>query len=300
MKTPQRSIAPMNGMRLFGASFVAALALAACQQGPSPEVQARDKALAEAAQLRGELQARDSLIGEMSSSFDEIEKNIVLMDDREKLIAAGKDEVNMDKRRKIVKDLQLMNGLMKDSRDRIADLTKRLDRSKIDAKDLRKKLKDLDMQLAMRDSSLATMKDELLARDFKIGQINDQLTAVELEVAKREAVIQQQDHDLNKAYIATGTYDELAQKGVLTKEGGVIGIGKRTEVRDEAGPGQFTEVDVRELRKVPVNAKKATLITEHPKGSYRLVEENDHLAYLEIQDPEQFWKRSKYMVLETN
>ncbi|HEX2616270.1 MAG TPA: hypothetical protein VHL57_01945 [Flavobacteriales bacterium] len=293
--TPQTSAA-----RLLAVSFVAALALAACQQGPSPEEQARDKALSESAQLRNELQSRDSLIGEMALSFDEIENNIALMDESGKSIASAKDEANMDKRQRIVKDLQLMNGLLKDSRDRIAELNKRLDRSKIDASGLRKKLKELDMQLAMRDSSIATMKDELLARDFKIGQVNDQLTAIELEVAKREAIIAQQEHEINKAYIATGSYDELAQKGVLTKEGGVIGIGKRTEVRDDAGPGQFTEVDVRELRKVPVNAKSAKLITEHPKSSYQLVEENDHLAYLEIKDPEQFWKRSKYLVLETN
>ncbi|MFT3884154.1 MAG: hypothetical protein QM724_01615 [Flavobacteriales bacterium] len=299
MKPTFKTIAPA-GAHLIGASFVAVLAFTACQRGPSPEEQARDKALAESAQLRNELQGRDSLISEMTLSFDEIEQNIALMNESERSIAANKDEANLDKRKRIMKDLQLMNGLMKDSRERIAELNKRLDRSKIEASGLRKKLKDLDLQLASRDSSIASMKDELLARDFKIGQINDQLTAIELEVAKREAIISQQEHEINKAYIATGTYNELAQKGVLTKEGGVIGIGKRTEVRDDAGPDRFTEVDVRELRKVPVNAKSAKLITEHPKGSYRMVEESDHLAYLEIKDPDQFWKRSKYMVLETN
>lgn len=278
----------------------AMVAFAACHSGPSPEEIARDEARAESARLKTELQARDSLIGEMTLSFDEIERNIALMDDREKMIASGaKDEIGMDKRQRIVKDLQLMNGLLKDSRDRIAELNKRLDKSKIEASGLRKKLKDLDMQLAARDSSLATMKDELLARDFKIGQINDQLTAIELEVAKREAIIQQQEHEINKAYVVMGTYKELEQKGVLTKEGGVIGIGKRTELSDQLAASQFQEVDVREVRRLPLKADKATLVSEHPKSSYQLVEEGDHLAYLEIKDPEQFWKLSRYAVVET-
>lgn len=289
-------------MNLYSKTIaVAALAgLAACQSGPSPEEIARDEARAESARLKSELQARDSLIGEMTLSFDDIERNIALMDDRQKMIASGaKDELALDKRQRIVKDLQLMNGLMKDSRDRIAELTKRLDRSNIDASGLRKKLKDLDLQLASRDSSLASMKDELLARDFKIGQINDQLTAIELEVAKREAIIQQQEHEINKAYVVMGTFKELEAKGVLTKEGGLIGIGKRTELSDKLAASQFQEVDVREVRRLPLKAEKAKLVSEHPKSSYQLVEEGDHLAYLEIKDPEQFWKLSKYAVVET-
>ncbi|HEY0976245.1 MAG TPA: hypothetical protein VGE21_02150 [Flavobacteriales bacterium] len=273
--------------------------LAACQTGPSPEALARDAAQAESARLRAELQGRDSLIGEMTLSFDEIEKNLELMDDREKLIASATgDEIALDKRQRIVRDMQLMNGLMKDSRERIAELTKRLDKSKIEAGGLRKKLKELDMQLAQRDSSIMTMKDELLARDFKIGQINDQLTAIELEVAKREAIIQQQEHEINKAYVALGTYKELEQKGVLVKEGGVIGIGKQTLVSDDANPGQFQEVDVRELRKLPLGGDKAKLVTDHPKKSYSIKEEGTELAYLEIKDPQEFWKLSKYLVVE--
>ena len=187
---------------------------------------------------------------------------------------------------------------MQDSRDRIAQMTKRLDKSKIDASGLRKRLKELDAQLAMRDSSITLMKSDLLAKDFQIAQVNDKLTAIELEIAKREAVILQQDTEINKAYMAMGTFKELETQGVLTKEGGLIGIGKRTEVREDVTRSKFKEVDVRTLHTVALNAQKAKLITEHPKDSYRLVEENDKLAYLEIRDPEQFWKLSRYRVVE--
>lgn len=276
-----------------------AMAFGACNSGPSPEELARDQALADNERLTRELEARDSLIGSMTLSFTEIERNIALMDERQEVVnTATGGEMNMDKRNKIVQDLQLMNGLMKDSRERIADLTKRLDKSKIDAGGLRKKLKDLDMQLASRDSSLANMKDELMARDFKITQINEQLTAIELEVAKREAIIAQQEGELNKVFYATGTFKELEAKGVLTKEGGLVGIGKHTSLRDDASSTAFTEADKREVQRITLNTDKAKLVTEHPRGSYNLVEEGDQFAYLEIKDPNEFWKLSRYMVVE--
>jgi len=270
--------------------------LIACENGPSPgEIAAR----AETERLKSELQGRDSLIGEMALSFDDIEKNIMLMDEREKVLSENAEgELNMDKRKKMVRDLQLMNGLMQESRERIADLTKRLDKSKVETGGLRKKLKALDLMLASRDSSIASMKDELLARDFKIDQVNEQLTAIELEVAKQEAYIEKQTNEMNTAWYVVGTSKELEDQGVVTRTGGLIGIGKTAAVNSDVANDRFKEVDVRQTSRVPLGVKKAHLVTEHPKGSYSIVEEGDELAYLEIKDPAAFWRLSKYMVVE--
>ncbi len=277
--------------------FVAVtLMLAACENGPS---EAELAARAETEALKGQLQSRDSLIGEMTLSFDDIEKNLALMDDREKLLGeSAQGDMSVDKRKKILRDVQLMNGLMKESRDRIAELTKRLDRSKIEAGGLRKKLKELDLQLAARDSSIMTMKDALLAKDFQIGQVNEQLSAIELEVAKHEAFIEQQTNQMNTAWYTVGTSKDLEERGVVVKSGGVIGIGKTRTLSGDATASQFQQVDVRQTHRVTLEGKKATLLTEHPKTSYSIVEEGEKLAYLEIKDPEAFWRLSKYMVVE--
>ena len=274
----------------------AVLMLAACESGPS---QAELAARAETEALKGQLQSRDSLIGEMALSFDDIEKNLALMDDREKLMGEStQGDMSVDKRKKILRDVQLMNGLMQESRDRIAELTKRLDRSRIDASGLRKKLKDLDMQLAMRDSAITTMKDALLAKDFQIGQVNEQLSAIELEVAKHEAFIEQQTNEMNTAWYTTGTSKELEERGVVVRTGGVIGIGKSSMLSGDATASQFKQVDVRQTQRVTLEGKKASLLTEHPKDSYAIVEEGDKLAYLQIKDPAAFWRLTKYLVVE--
>jgi hypothetical protein len=235
----------------------------------------------------------------MALSFDDIEKNIALMDAREQFLGTGAGgELNMDKRKKIVRDIQLMTGLLHESRDRIAELNKRLDKSKIDASGLRKKLKELDQMLASRDSSINTMKEGLLARDFQIEQMNQQLTAIELEVAKREAFIEQQTNELNAAWYVVGTSKELEERGVVTRSGGIIGIGKTAHLSGDVQQGEFKQVDARQMTRVPLGVKKAHLVSEHPKNSYQIVEEGNELAYLEIQDPAAFWKLSRYMVVE--
>ena len=283
-------------MRPMVLALAVSCVLIACENGPSPgEIAAR----AETERLKSELQGRDSLIGEMALSFDDIEKNIMLMDEREKVLSENAEgELNMDKRKKMVRDLQLMNGLMQESRERITDLTKRLDKSKVETGGLRKKLKALDLMLASRDSSIASMKDELLARDFKIDQVNEQLSAIELEVAKQEAYIEKQTNEMNTAWYVVGTSKELEDQGVVTRTGGLIGIGKTAAVNSDVANDRFREVDVRKTSRVPLGVKKAHLVTEHPKGSYSIVEEGDELAYLEIKDPAAFWRLSKYMVVE--
>ncbi len=296
MSTPTSPRRIAKQARPITLALAAAFLISACESGPTEgELAAR----AETENLKSQLLSRDSIIGEMAVSFDEIEKSIAMMDHREIILGEiTTGELDHDKRKKVIKDLQLMNGLMQENRDRIAELTKRLDKSKIEASGLRKKLKELDAMLASRDSSISVMKDGLLAKDFRIEQVSQQLTAMELEVAKREAFIEQQTNEMNAAWYVVGTSKELEERGVITKTGGFIGIGKTAQMNGDVTNNEFIEVDARSTARVPLGVKKARLVTEHPKDSYRIVEEGNELAYLEIKDPKMFWKLSRYMVAE--
>lgn len=275
---------------LFAASL-----LAACQHGPS---EAELAARAEADALRNELNTRDALINEMTQGFSEIESNITLMNEREQLLAdAANDERNIDQKQRILRDIQLMNGLVQESRDRIAELSKQLDGRKVEASGLRKRLKEYEEQLADRDTRLAALHDELLARDFRIEHLTAQLSDSEMEVAKREAVIDQQERALNKVYYTVATTKELEERGVVKRNGGFIGLGRTATLEPNVTSNKFQEADLRDTERIPLGAKKATIITEHPDDSYAVVEQDDELAYLQIKDPDAFWRTSKHLVV---
>jgi hypothetical protein len=61
----------------------------------------------------------------------------------------------------------------------------------------------------------------------------------------------------------------------------------------------FTEIDISKVKTIPVNSRKVELITEHPASSYKLIEDNGQIAYLEIENPQEFWKISKYALMAT-
>lgn len=289
MNTPKTSI------RFAGATALVALGLVACQSGPTESEKA---ALAENTRLKTEVQSRDSLIEDMTRSFGDIEHNLALIEDREKLLPPDEASLTVDQRQRIMRDIQLMNSLMQESRDRIADLTKRLDKSKVESGSLRKKLKALDAELASRDSALALMKEELLAKDFKIEEVNQRLNAFELEMARREATIEQLGNEMHTAYYAVGSAKELEEKGVVKRDGGVLGIGRSTALNSALASNGLSTIDTRSTDRIPLTGKKVELVTDHPDGSYEIVKEKDKLAYLKIKDADAFWRLSHYLVAE--
>jgi hypothetical protein len=53
------------------------------------------------------------------------------------------------------------------------------------------------------------------------------------------------------------------------------------------------------MKSIKLNSKSAKLISEHPANSYKFIlDKNKKIESMEITDPVQFWKISKYAVLE--
>ena len=53
----------------------------------------------------------------------------------------------------------------------------------------------------------------------------------------------------------------------------------------------------RDLEIIPLNTKKAKVMTSHPEGSYEITETEDGNKVLEIRDKEAFWSMSNYLVV---
>jgi hypothetical protein len=58
------------------------------------------------------------------------------------------------------------------------------------------------------------------------------------------------------------------------------------------------KIDIREFNQLPLNTKKAKLVTYHPDGSYHMVmTDKKTVESIVIDKPEEFWKASKYMLI---
>ena len=165
-------------------------------------------------------------------------------------------------------------------------------------KALNKKVADLEFEIKKSENLVTDLKDELLDKNFEIEQLNVQVADMQETIEKKDEVIVSQINELNKAYYACGTFKELKAKGLLTKEGGFIGLGRTKTIAENFSDTVFVQIDISKTRSIPVNSKNAKLISEHPGGSYELVREGELIDHIEIKDPAEFWRISKYAVVE--
>ena len=59
----------------------------------------------------------------------------------------------------------------------------------------------------------------------------------------------------------------------------------------------FTKVDIREFTELEIPSKSPKLIFSAPKKSYKL-QKGKEGSLLTIIDPEEFWKNSRYLVIQ--
>ena len=247
------------------------------------------------------LTSRDSVINEWMLTFDEIEKDLNTVKEKENIITmkSSDKEFSKDKKQQILKDIEYINTLLDQNKKKISSLSAQLKSSGGTIKGLQVKIAELEASMKQRETEIADLKVALTQKDFEIGQLNTRMTEQQIAIAQKDEKISNQTAEMNKGFVAYGTYKSLKAKGLLTKEGGFIGLGKKKSLLEDFSDNAFTQVNISETKSIPVNSKTAKLITDHPKSSYELVrDKNNRIASIEIKDPEQFWKISKYAVVE--
>jgi predicted nucleic acid-binding Zn-ribbon protein len=263
--------------------------------------------------LNTTIEVRDSLVNEMTSTFDEIEQNLTFVRNKRAQMVVVPQEGVENQKEILVADIKLMNEMLEESSIKIDELDKKLKASGIDIKSFKNKIAQLNKSVLEQDNNIQQLRTEVEQRDYKIAEMDVQIVQLKSDIASKEDSIEtksqiiaeksqtivERENEMNTAFFVAGTYDELVNKGVLTKEGGFLGIAKNVTIRDDVKESNFTRLDMRNASQFPINTKKAKLVSEHPDNSYRLVEQNDKIAYLEIENPREFWKLTKYVIVET-
>lgn len=247
------------------------------------------------------INTRDSVISEWITTFDEIEKNIALIKEKEKIITvnSSNSELSKDKKSLVLEDIKYINTLLEQNKKKIASLSEQLRKSGGTMKVLQSKIAELEASMKENETEIGELKTALVDRDFAVGQLNEEMTVMKDTIASKEVKINSQTFEMNKAFYVVGTYKELNAKGLLTKEGGFIGLGKKKSLTSNFPDSLFLQIDITVTKSLPANAKTAKLITEHPDGSYEVLRDaNKNVISIDIKDPALFWKASKYAVME--
>jgi uncharacterized coiled-coil DUF342 family protein len=174
----------------------------------------------------------------------------------------------------------------------IGKLNKVLNGAKTQNLKFRKEINSLQEMIAKSNKDVYFLKEELSSLNASYSELFDKYNA-------QKIAINQLNSSLNEISYVIGTKSELLENGVLTKEGGIIGIGKARKLSNELNVDYFTKSSKTKFKSLILGFKSIKIITSHPKNSYKLTEgEKERIDSLIILDKSSFWKNSKYLVIE--
>jgi len=255
--------------------------------------------------LNQTIEQRDSVVNDMESTFSEIESNMTFIKEKRSQIATLQTEGGKNRKQLIAEDVKLMNTMLEESSKKIADLEAKLRKSGLNLKSYEKRLQALTETIETQNTEIAQLKKEVEGKNANIAELGTKVQNLNKNIQEqtdtityKQKVIVDKTDKLNTAHFALGTFKQLKEEGIVSREGAVLGLGGGKEIQGNLDPKYFTSVDIRQTKTIPLNVKKAVVISEHPTSSYKMVEENGQIAYLQIENPEEFWRLSKYAVIQ--
>ena len=250
---------------------------------------------------------KDTTIVGFISAMNEIQENLDSIKTIEKIVsvqAASNVELKADAKQRIIEDINMIHGLLQKNKELIASLQQKLRNSNVKIAELEKMISLMTKQLADKDAEIAQLNEELQKLHIDIAGLNVKIKDISTEseqksqtIKEKTQTIDQQTVTINTVYYAFGTTKELAENNVLEKEGGVLGVGRSLKMKKDFNQQYFTATDLREFKKMDLNVKKARIVTTHPEGSYHFTGSEKNVESLVIDNPTEFWKASKYLLV---
>ncbi|MCI6050608.1 hypothetical protein [Phocaeicola plebeius] len=245
-----------------------------------------------------ELSNRDTELDEIMGAFNEIQEGFREINEAENRVDLKEGTLESQSAAdKIKDDIRFISEKLKSNREQIAKLEEQLKNSKYQSAQLKKAVKNLTAELAAKQQQIETLQAELAAKNIRIAELDEAVVDLNKNVdelsAENEAktkTVEAQDKSLNTAWYVFGTKSELKDQKIL-KKGDVL-------KDNDFNKDYFTQIDIRKEKEIKLYSKRAELLTSHPQGSYELVKDDKGQLTLKINNPNEFWSVSRYLVIQ--
>ena len=189
---------------------------------------------------------------------------------------------------------------MEENKKRLAALKDQLKKSDVKTAALQETIKLLTARLEEKEQEISGLKEQLVKLNFTIEALNATVDTLVDETALQSKVISQQDAllgEMSTIWYVVGTKKDLSERGIIEKAGGLFS--GNMKISKMINPDNFITADMRNISRIDFKSSKAELVSVHPEGSYKFLEENDEITGLEIINAKDFWKSSRFLVIMT-
>lgn len=235
---------------------------------------------------------KEQVINFFLEQFNTIQENLNRIKEKQKIVTLSTKDGELKKtpQEQIISDIAFINELLDKNRQTIQALNEKVRQSNVKIDGLDKTIETLNNMIDEQDAEITFLKHKLSNLNIQLNNIDDKYKA---ELKSSEAKTEK----LNRAYCAIGTQDELLKQNLILKKGGSIGIGKLEDVDPNLPNNMLSTINIYRTTDISIAARKVKLISDHAKGSYKITDRGS-IKTLSINDPDEFWKLSRYLVIE--
>lgn len=248
---------------------------------------------------------KDSEIDSLFATLNEIEENLAAVNSRCNAVQElrrSNIEGQPNVKNQIAEQIKSIENLMAASKQKLATLQTRISNDGKEGTRLQELVDRQEERIKQQEDQIAQLLTELENHKVLIKKLNEDVSTLTASNQEKDEYIQRQTTEANRAYYIVGTYTDLNAAGIVNKAGGFIGIGRHQGTNSEMPLDHFTQIDRTKVTTIPINMKKAVVVSKHPDSSYELVmDENDPkmVSYLRILNPAKFWEQTRFLVIST-
>ena len=254
--------------------------------------------------LTEEVAVRDTLIESVAMAIHEVNKRFGKVDASRRLVVEDTREMNLKrnqlwrKRGKKLRDrMEIIDNQLKKNRRTIRWLQGLLGKRK-------KELAKLNLVVAQLESTNVAKQrviDDLQAKVEEylvtIAGLESDIEHKDLTIREKEELIEQKDKEINTKFYIVGTKEELMERGIIRKRGGLFGIFGATIVfKPGSDVKNFTTVDKSELS-ITAGSEITELLPRRSQTAYGFESSGEIKSMIRIVDPELFWQPSPFLVI---
>ena len=235
----------------------------------------------------------DSIVNLYALYIQKIKDNINEINKQELIINNKKNNPDFIEKdtTDIIKSIKILSKKLQENESMILALNNAVKLEKDKNSQFSSQVTDLREEIAQSNREVYYLKEEL-------NSMNASFEAIFKKYNLQNKKISDLNQKLNEVAYVIGSKSELLDNGVLTKSGGLIGIGKTRKLNSDLNTDYFTYVSKYEFQNIPLRYKTVRLMTAHPASSYRLSTSNEIIDSLIIINQDDFWRNSKFLVVE--
>ena len=235
----------------------------------------------------------DSIVNLYALYIQKIKDNINEINKQELIINNKKNNPDFIEKdtTDIIKSIKILSKKLQENESMILALNNAVKLEKDKNSQFASRVTDLREEIAQSNREVYYLKEEL-------NSMNASFEAIFKKYNLQNKKISDLNKKLNEVAYVIGSKSELLDNGVLTKSGGLIGIGKTRKLNSDLNTDYFTYVSKYKFQNIPLGYKTVRLMTAHPTNSYRLSTSNEIIDSLIIINQDDFWRNSKFLVVE--